>query len=474
MKAVREILLRIGVLSVIVVLLSSPLSSVVAEEEPPTSVPLGLEISASLKEIIIQHREAISSYIMEIKTYSMEAAQERLRVIDEYHQRLKQRIQLMNQERENLLGKLMNGTISPQEFSLEMRRVRMEAYALTMFSEKLGRKLGEIGRNLSENLTLIADEIVEVNKFFSDQLKAIHQQIREELSIGVYKQYVWNVTDCRKLQSISDMLSRAISRLEEAKNKLIEKIENLKNNISAINESLQQSSPTSSECLELLNNLTARLDKLEKEIFDLNKTRSWSMQKLNQLHEELSQFTRRQEEVERRIDELENQYRAMVNERRELENRLNVKGEGSKEREKVRERLQELLKEMDKSDKTRRQCNELLNEIRNRIEKHLKAIEELRNATQRFSEEIRKKIREHGEVSKIIRELKEKCGVVENRTVLKMYVEKSILEKRLEFLENTLKKIEMKIEMLSNWLREVDEKIAEFCRQSTGEKTTAY
>jgi len=466
MKAVREILFRISALSIIVTLLVSPMSSVIAEEEPPIKIPLGLEMSASLKEIIMQHKEAIHLYIMEARTRNMIASQERLRLIDEYHQQLRQRIQLMNQERDNLLEKLQNGTISPQEFSLEIRRLMAESRILAIFSEKLGHKISDIGKNLSQDLTHVADEIVEANMLFSDQLKEMHQQIREELIMGMYTHDIWNVTNCTKLQSISSALNKALSRLEEARNKLMEKIENLRNNISAIDESIQQSSPNSSDCLELLSNLTARLDGLRKEIFYLNKTKSESMKKLSRLREDLNQFTGRLEELEKRINELESQYRALNSEKRELENKLNLKGEESKERERVRERLQELLREMNKLNTTRRQCNEIMNEIRNMIEKHLKVIEELRNATQRFQEEIRKKIREREELLKIVEEVREKCDA-ENRTVVKMYIKKSLLERMLKFLESELKKIELKIKILSNWLREVDEKIAEFCQQPT-------
>jgi chromosome segregation ATPase len=470
MKAGGEVFLKAVVLATILLFLAKPVPAIIAEEDTTsTSIPLGLEISASLKEVIIQHKEAISSYIMEIKTLTSKAVDERLRLIEEYHQQLKQRINLMNQERENLLRKLLNGTISPQEFSLEIRRIRIEAYGLSMLSDKLGRRLGEIGRSLSENLTTIADELVETNKLFSEQMRETIEQIKEELGIGTYRLGIGNTTDCKKLQSISNMLSKAKSRLEELREKLIEKIGNLRSNISRIDESLQQSPLVAGGCKELLKNLTLRLDILEKEIFNLNKTRSESLQKLSQLHEELNKFRQRQQEINQTINELENQLQRMDTERRELEGRLNANIGGDKEREKIRGRLQELFKEIDKLNERRREFNELMNEVRNRIEKHLKAIEELRNATQRFMEEIGKKIREREEVSRIIRELKEKCSGG-NKTVIKTYITKSLLEKKLEFSEKELERLEMKIEILSNWLNETNDRISQFCQQTTQEK----
>ncbi|MCL7402373.1 MAG: hypothetical protein LZ168_06275, partial [Thaumarchaeota archaeon] len=257
MKAGGEVFLKAVVLATILLFLAKPVPATIAEEDTTsTSIPLGLEISASLKELIIQHKEAISSYIMEIKTLTSKAVDERLRLIEEYHQQFKQRINLMNQERENLLRKLLNGTISPQEFSLEIRRIRIEAYGLSMLSDKLGRRLGEIGRSLSENLTTIADELVETNKLFSEQMRETIEQIKEELGIGTYRLGIGNTTDCKKLQSISNMLSKAKSRLEELREKLIEKIGNLRSNISRIDESLQQSPLVAGGCKELLKNLT--------------------------------------------------------------------------------------------------------------------------------------------------------------------------------------------------------------------------
>jgi chromosome segregation ATPase len=129
------------------------------------------------------------------------------------------------------------------------------------------------------------------------------------------------------------MLSKAKSRLEELREKLIEKIGNLRSNISRIDESLQQSPLVAGGCKELLKNLTLRLDILEKEIFNLNKTRSESLQKLSQLHEELNKFRQRQQEINQTINELENQLQRMDTERRELEGRLNANIGGGKERE---------------------------------------------------------------------------------------------------------------------------------------------
>jgi|GEM_PF-1368284 len=471
MKADGKVFLKVVVLATIVLLLINEVPASIAEEDTiSASIPLGLEISASLKEVIIQHKEAISSYIMEVKTLTPKAVDERLRLIEGYHQQLKQRISLMNQERDNLLRKLLNRTISPQEFSLEMRRIRIEAYGLSILSDRLGYRLGELGRSLSENLTIIADELVETNKLFSEHVREITEQIKEELNIGIYKLSVENITDCRRLQSMSNILSKAISRLEESREKLIERIDNLRSNISKIDESLQQFPSITGGCLELLGNLTLRLDRLEKEIFNLNETRSESLRKLSQLHEELNQFTQRQQEISQAIDDLENQYQRMNTERRELEGRLKTNIGGDKERERIRERLQELFKEMDKLNERRREFNELMNEVRNRIEKHLKAIEELKNATQRFMEEISKRIREREETLRIIKEIREKCSG-ENKTIIRMYITKTLLEKRLEFLERELERIEMKTGILSNWLNEINDRIARFCQQTTEEKT---
>ena len=471
MKADKEVFLKVVVLATMVLLLINTTPASIAEEDTTSAnIPLGLEMSASLKEVIIQHKEAISSYIMDVKTLTSKTVDERLRLIEEYHQQLKQRISLMNQERDNLLRKLLNRTISPQEFSLEMRRIRIEAYGLSILSDKLGYRLGELGRSLSENLIILADELVETNKLFSEHVREITEQIKEELNIGIYKLSVGNITDCRKLQSISNILSKEISRLEEFREKLVERVDNLRSNISKIDESLQQFSSITSGCLELLRNLTLRLDRLEKEIFNLNKTRSGSLRKLTQLHEELNQFTQREQEIRQAIVDLENQYQRMSTERRELEGRLNTNIGGDKERERIRERLQELFSEMDKLNERRREFNELMNEVRNRIERHLKAIEELKNATRRFMEEISRKIREREEMLRIIKEIKEKCSG-ENKTIIRMYITKTLLEKRLEFLERELKRIEMKMEILSNWLNEINDRIARFCQQTTEEKT---
>lgn len=471
MNAVRRFLFRATAsIAALILIANSVLVSVAAQEGEQSSIPLGLEISATLKEIIMQHRETISTHIMEIKLMTSRNDESRLQLINQYHQQLRQRIQLMNRDRDQLLSMLRNGTISPQEFTLEMRRLRVESHGLKLLSDRIGYRLGELGKHLSQNLSLEAEELVEANKYFSEQMKEIHEQIKEELNIGMYRGGLTNLTDCNRLREISNMLSKSISRLEDFKERLSDRIQELRQNISMINESLQQASPLSSQCLELLNNLTARLNRLEDEIFNLNMSRAESLKKLDQLNEELNQHVMKREQIQMRIDELENQYQRMNTERKELENNLNSGKNGERERQRIRERIQELLREMEKINEERRECNELMNEVRNRIEDRLKAIEELRNATQRFMEEIRTRIREREKLLEMIKEIKEKCSR-EDKAIIKKYITMSLLEKKLEFLEKEYQRIETKIEILSNWLNEVNEKISKNCQQSIGEES---
>ncbi len=472
MNAVRSLLFRATAsIAVLILIANTVFVSVAAQQEgEPSSILLGLEISATLKEIIMQHKEAISSHIMEIKLMTSRNDESRLQLIDQYHQQLRQRIELMNRDRDQLLSMLRNGSISPQEFTLEMRRLRIESHSLKLLSDRIGYRLGELGKHLSQNLSLAAEELVEANQYFSEQMREIHEQIKEELNIGIYRGDLRNLTDCNRIREVSNVLNKLISRLEVFKERLSNRIQELKQNISMINESLQLPSPLSSQCLELLNNLTARLNRIEDEIFNLNMSRAESLKKLNQLDQELNKHIAKKEQMQKRIDELETQYQRMNNERKELENNLNSDKNGERERQRIRERLQELFREMERINEERRECNELMNEIRNRIENNLKAIEELKNATQRFMEQIRMRIRERERLLEIIREIKEKCGR-EDRTIIKKYITLSFLEKKLEFLEKEYQRIETKIEILSNWLNEVNEKISKNCQQSIREKS---
>lgn len=472
MNAVRRLsLFRVIASIAALILIANPLlMRVEGQLEELTNIPIGLEISARLKEAIIQHKEAISSYIMEAKIAFSKTDEERLQIIDQYHQLLRQRIQLINQDRSNLLEMLRKGGISPEEFALQMRRLKSESYGLSLLSGKIGYRLGEIGKWLSENLTLAVEELVEANKYFSEYMKEMHEQIKEEISIGMYKANIRNLTECSKLKAFSNVLSKAITRLEELKERLSKKIEGLRDNVSEINKYLQQASPNSSQCIELLSNLTARLNRVEDDIFNLNRTRNELLKRLNQLNGELEQHIEKRGELEKKIKELENQYQRVNSERNELERSLNNKKIGESERQRVRERLQELLREMERTDKEKKECNELMNEVEERVENNLKAVGELKNATKRFMEEIRMKIREREKLLEIIRELRERCGG-ENRTMIKMYIIKSFLERKLEFLEKEYRGIEVKLEILSNWLSEVNHKIGRACQEATEEKT---
>jgi len=48
-----------------------------------------------------------------------------------------------------------------------------------------------------------------------------------------------------------------------------------------------------------------------------------------------------------------------------------------------------------------------------------------------------------------------------------MNITKHLMEKKLEFLEKELRRVEMKIEMLTQWRREISDRIAQLCKQPT-------
>jgi len=460
MEAVGRTLVKLAIIVAATMLLANPVFlSVSSQEEPVVSTPPGLDLSASIMELIQQHKQAITTHIMGIKTLISKTGEERLKIIEEYHSSLKERLHSILDYRSMLLEGLRNGTITPQEFALEMRKLKAELQGLERFSEKLGWKLGELGRELAGNLKEIAERFIEENKLFAEEAKELHNQTMEELGIGLHMAAYRNTTKCDKLQALLKMLGRKISKLEELKEKILEKMEELKSRIAETNMSLEQ---TATPCLKLMENLTARLNRLREEISKLNITRNESLGRLKKLQEGLDELRKREEEVRKKINEVEDRYRRMEEERRELERSLNATMRGEV-RERIQNRLQEILREIDKLREERGRHNELLSKIREEIEKHHRMIEELKKNIQQIMEEVKEKVKEHGNISKMIEELRGKCGRG-NMTLAKMNVAKHLMEKKLEFLEKELRRIEMKIEMLSDWRREISGRIAQLCK----------
>jgi chromosome segregation ATPase len=463
MEAVERMLVKLAIIVAAMMLLANPVFlSVSSQEEPVASTPPGLDLSASIMELIQQHKQAITAHIMDIKTLISKTGEERLEIIEEYHSSLREKIQSILDYRRILLEGLRNGTITPQEFALEMRKLKAELQGLGRFSEKLGWKLGELGRELAGNLKEIAERFIEENKLFAEEVRELHNQTMEELGISLHMAAYRNTTKCDKLQALLNMLDQKISKLEELKEKILEKMEELKSKIAETNRSLEQ---TVTPCLELMENLTARLNKLKEEISKLNITRSESLGRLKKLQEGLDELRKREEEVRQRINELEDRYRRMEEERRELERSLNATMRGEV-KEKIKSKLQEILGEVNKLMEEKGRHNELLSKIREEIEKNHRMIEDLKKNIQQIVEEVKEKVKEHGNISKMIEELRGKCGRG-NMTLAKMNITKHLMEKKLEFLEKELRRVEMKIEMLTQWRREISDRIAQLCKQPT-------
>ncbi|MEM2558684.1 MAG: hypothetical protein QXT51_05090 [Nitrososphaerota archaeon] len=425
------------------------------ENDSSENIPLGLELSAQIRELTLQHRYHVMQHIADVRTIVKKSQEERFQILNAYHEELKQKLESLLEDRLRLVESLRSGNITPKEFTLEIRRLNTEIYGLGRFAEKLGWKLGEVGKNLSQELREKSIEIVEMNRLFSEEMKNLHIHLQTELMIGKYFMDIENLTDCEKLQLILEKLNEAKSRLTTLKENLQNKYEEIQNQIQSLKESIESKSQNCEECLKLIANLTTKLDILDKEIQKMNTTLGNKKGYLEKFEETLKKLKEEEAGLEKRRGDIEDKIKGLEEEKRQLE----------KGGVRARERLQEISKLLDNLSIEKKACHEAMNRVRERIENHLKEMMKVMNETHQLMEKIRERIRERLELYKKLEELKDKCRG-ECKDVVKDYFKQQLLEKKLKFLDIEIQGIDKRIEIISKLIDKINEKCPQLTSQT--------
>lgn len=145
-------------------------------------LPIGLELSATFHEIVEAHKAEIAAIIEEFKFNNSENHQERLRIIEAYHNQTKLRLEEMESERRRLSELRKNGTIDHDEFIARMRLLKASLKGSERIADKLGWQLSEVAKTAAGQHRLKAEMLKELHRQMQEQMKAAHRKMKEEMS----------------------------------------------------------------------------------------------------------------------------------------------------------------------------------------------------------------------------------------------------------------------------------------------------
>jgi DNA repair exonuclease SbcCD ATPase subunit len=307
------------------------------------ALPLGKEISALFREIIIEHKAAVDDFIEDIKYLTAAAHEERLSLIENRQLELSTKIDEINARRQELIEDFENGEISREAFVAALRELAAEINATARSMSKLGERLGAIGAELAENLRRRAALLVVANREMASKMvtagRAMGEQMRRrghwlsvEMIENAYEQFselmenfqeeIWEMME-ENIEILWDLMENFREELlEMIEENLYEGISDLMENfheeilgIMRENEGISELVENFYEqCSEMIKeNLCEELPDLIENLFEgIKESIKENVERAEDLYEKLSEqieeFYEKLSEITERISELRSEH----------------------------------------------------------------------------------------------------------------------------------------------------------------------
>ncbi|MEM3712915.1 MAG: hypothetical protein QXR97_05210 [Thermoproteota archaeon] len=143
---------------------------------------LGKNMSVLIRNITQTHRENLLRIRLQRRIMLNNTWHERLRVLNQTKNEMRNCIEERNREMERLREMLRNGNITREEFIMEMNRISLEVRTrLSLLKETSKEALKALQENISEENKKFAKQIVEENQRFQQEMKQLHERVREEV-----------------------------------------------------------------------------------------------------------------------------------------------------------------------------------------------------------------------------------------------------------------------------------------------------
>jgi len=146
-----------------------------------TELPIGVELAARFHEIAEAHKAEIKAIIEEFKFNNAQNHQERLRIIEEYHNQIRLRLEETKNERTRLREMLNDGTIDKDEYLAEMRLLKASVKGCERVADKLGWQLSEVAKRVAEEHRQRAQMLKDLHEQMREEMKLAQQQMKEEM-----------------------------------------------------------------------------------------------------------------------------------------------------------------------------------------------------------------------------------------------------------------------------------------------------
>jgi len=148
-----------------------------AEDEE--TLPIGLLIHAQIKELIAERLVRIHELIMDHKLEKAEQNEEKLQLILQFHEMIRDRNMMLKQELEDLRRRFENGEITQEEYRMEMERLKSEFREQEGSFLHLGQQLKALMDTLKDGGGNLGQQISAVNKEIHEQMAAIRDEMKE-------------------------------------------------------------------------------------------------------------------------------------------------------------------------------------------------------------------------------------------------------------------------------------------------------
>lgn len=143
-------------------------------------LPIGVELAARFHEMVEAHKAEIRAIIEEFKFNNSKNHEERLEIIEAYHNDSRLRMEEIKTQKKDLCALFDNGTIDHDEFVAGMRLLRARLKGSERMVEKLGWQLSEVAKKAAHQHRQKAQMLKELNQQMRDEMKAAHREMKEQ------------------------------------------------------------------------------------------------------------------------------------------------------------------------------------------------------------------------------------------------------------------------------------------------------
>jgi ElaB/YqjD/DUF883 family membrane-anchored ribosome-binding protein len=151
-------------------------------------LPLGLRITAELRSIIREHKEAIREAILEYRLLVENLTERKIELIRSYLMEREQMIGEFRKKVEELNSLYRSGNITKEEYVSQLKSLKDELKVMMRARDKLGRLIQELQAEHREAVQTLVRELREILEDFgqrvAEEARRIRGRIHEEIAPG--------------------------------------------------------------------------------------------------------------------------------------------------------------------------------------------------------------------------------------------------------------------------------------------------